>query len=161
MVVKDVYKKFFVAFNLNFLYLFRYRFPSSFFLPEKLDSSIKSQEWQLRFFKADFGGQLPGYFNERLKLPESTRYVDPLFNDLNKMVPQRFIDFKKCHFLIDSDSEEGEFTMIDGIRWRCLERMKFLNSSSSTNNNWFKSFYIPVLYENNVKFTYYKLYQRS
>lgn len=139
--------------------ILRYRYPSSFFLPEKLDTPIKHQQWQLRFVKADFGGQLPGYFNERLKLPESTRYVDPLFNDLNKMVPERFIDLKKCHFLIDTDSEKDDIIKINGTEWRCLDRIKFLESSSSV-SNWFKSFYIPILYETNVKFTYFKLYQR-
>ena len=150
-----------VVVNVYFYAVLRYRFPSSFFLPEKLDSSIKRQEWQLRFVKADFEGQLPGYFNQQLAIPESTRFVDPLFNDENKMVRERFVELKKCHFLIDTDSEPADFTMIDQIRWRSLNRERFLNASSTASNNWLKSFYIPFLYENNVNFTYFKLYQRN
>lgn len=122
---------------------------------------MKRQEWQLRFIKADFEGQLPGYFNQELGLPASTRFIDPLFNDENKMVRQRFIEPPKCHFLVDTNLERGDINTIGSTRWRVLEKIRFLNATSTVSNNLFKTFYVPFFSKSNVKFTYFKLYQRA
>ena len=73
-----------------------YRYPSSFYMPETINLNVRQQKWRLRFLPSDFKGQLPGYFNESITVPYSTRHVDTLFNDLNKEVFQRYLDIKKC-----------------------------------------------------------------
>jgi hypothetical protein len=42
-----------------------------------------------RFIESSFKGQLPGNFQEGLAIPEATRHVDELFNDMNSEVRQR------------------------------------------------------------------------
>ena len=140
-----------------------YRFPSSFFIPEYLNETTKIQKWRLAFLESDFKGQLPGYFNEKLSLPMSTRYVDKLFNDENKEVRQRYMNIKKCDYLIDTDNAEDDEDkslfynkLKDKTRWRTLEKITFLDASKD-NSRLLRSFYIPYVYESNIKFTYFKL----
>jgi alpha-1,2-mannosyltransferase len=138
-----------------------YRFPSSFFIPEKLDLVSKHQYWKLAFLESDFKGQLPGYFNRSLSLPMSTRYVDKLFNDENKEVIQRYHNIKKCDFFIDTDSAEDDTSqnlLLNKVNtktnWKTLSKIKFLDSD---NPSMFRSFYVPFLSEKKLKFTFFKL----
>jgi len=138
-----------------------YRFPSSFFIPEKLDMVSKRQYWKLAFLESDFKGQLPGYFNRSLSLPSSTRYVDKYFNDENKEVTQRYINIKKCDFFIDTDNVEDDSNQMlflnkvnTKTKWKTLSKLKFLDSD---NPSMYRSFYVPFLYEKHLKFTFFKL----
>lgn len=143
-----------------------YRFPSSFFLPEDLDLGVKRQKWRLRFLDSGFKGQLPGYFNESVTIPLSTRYVDKFFNDLNKEVRQRYLDVKKCDFFMDTDNSRdnllNEHLMLNKkntkTKWKSLASLPFIDFSQSS--PLFRSFYIPFLYEKRMKFTYFKLRSR-
>ena len=138
-----------------------YRFPSSFFIPEKLDMVSKRQYWKLAFLESDFKGQLPGYFNKSLSLPLSSRHIDKFFNDENKEVTQRYLDIKKCDFLIDTDSEIDDVNQSlflnkvnTKTKWKTLAKLKFLDSE---NKSMLRSFYVPFLYEQHLKFTFFKL----
>lgn len=138
-----------------------YRFPSSFFIPEKLDSVSKRQYWKLAFLESDFKGQLPGYFNRSLSLPLSTRHVDKYFNDENKEVMQRYINIKKCDFFIDTDNAEDDSNqslLLNKIntntKWKTLSKLKFLDAE---NHSLLRAFYVPFLYEKELKFTFFKL----
>jgi alpha-1,2-mannosyltransferase len=142
-----------------------YRFPSSFFIPEDINLATKKQKWRLRYLESDFKGQLPGVFNEALRIPESTRFVDKKFNDENKEVRQRYADIMKCHYFIDTDNQEEHSSAYIQLnyknkktetKWKTLSQLRFLDSSHSE-NRLLRSFYVPYLYEANVKFTYFKL----
>lgn len=139
-----------------------YRFPSSFFIPENLDESVKKQHWRLRFVESSFKGQLPGTFNERLSIPASTRYVDRRFNDMNKEVRERYLDIKKCDFLIDTDTirEENDISelSLNGVksRWKTLAKLPFIHMGAKS-ERFLRAFYVPYLYERRVPITYFKL----
>jgi len=133
-----------------------YRFPSSFFIPESLDSAAKKQEWRFRFVAAGFGGQLPGNFNESLPIPAATRHLDMLFNDLNKEVVARYWPLNKCDFLVDTDSDVDAIRMMSNTKWKTIAQLPFIDAAVS-NSRLFRSFYIPYFYEKHVKFTYFKL----
>lgn len=132
-----------------------YRFPSYFFIPEKTEV----HDWNLRFLESDFKGQLPGHFREAnsfAKLIESTRHTDKLFNDLNQEVVERYVSMDKCNFLIDTDSlNDKEFNERTKINWRSLGKFRFYDSVEKY--TFLKSFYIPILFEKHVKFTYFNL----
>jgi alpha-1,2-mannosyltransferase len=118
--------------------------------------------------ESSFKGQLPGYYSENLELPLSTRYIDKLFNDLNKEVPERYIDINSCHFIIDTDSFSDDnsdkkhfFNRLSTIQWRTIVKLPFLETNSNDNysawNKILKSFYIPYLSQKHNKITYFKL----
>ena len=132
-----------------------YRFPSYFFIPEKTEV----HDWNLRFLDSNFKGQLPGYFKEASNISEiveSTRQIDKLFNDFNEEVIERYVSMDKCDFLIETDNlDDKEFSEKTKINWRTLGKFAFFDSVEKY--SFLRSFYIPILYENNVKFTYFKL----
>lgn len=138
-----------------------YRFPSSFFIPENLDETTKKQTWRMKFVESPFKGQLPGNFNENLSLPESTRFADPLFNDDNKEVRERYINIKKCDFFIDTDTMHDEVTnelKIGGVKtkWRTVAKLPFIDMGAKS-NRFLRAFYVPYLYETEVRITFFKL----
>jgi alpha-1,2-mannosyltransferase len=146
-----------------------YRFPSSFFIPEDL-TSTKIQKWRLAFLESDFKGQLPGYYKEKLSggLVASTRHIDKSFNDENKEVKSRYLELVKCDFFLDTDPNFDDRNVHlyhnkknTNTKWKTLTKLRFLDAtwSSSSNNSekFFRSFYVPFLYEQKVKFNYFKL----
>lgn len=133
-----------------------YRFPSYFFIPE----NTELQKWNLRFLESDFKGQLPGYFNLdwNKSIIQSTRHVDELFNDFNQEVKERYVQMDKCDFFIDTDNlDDGTLFKETKLKWKTLVKLPFLDMGNEQNNNIFKSFYIPSVYEKRIKFTYFKL----
>ncbi len=143
-----------------------YRFPSSFFIPENLDEGVKKQEWRLRFLESEFKGQLPGQFNESLPLPQSTRYVDELFNDMNREVKQRYVRVSDCDFLIDTDTvadrtDAPTELSVNGVksRWRLVAKLPFIDMGAD-NNRLLRAFYVPYLYETRIRITFFKLRMR-
>ncbi len=143
-----------------------YRFPSSFFIPEELDESVKKQAWRLRFLESEFKGQLPGQFNEKLSLPESTRFIDDLFNDMNREVKQRYLRVNECDFLIDTDTISDRLDgptelSYNGVRsmWKLVAKLPFIDMSAA-NNRFLRAFYVPYLYETQVRITFFKLRMR-
>ncbi|KAL9103850.1 MAG: hypothetical protein Q9163_001128 [Psora crenata] len=72
-----------------------YRFPSSFFLPDKM---------RARFIKSEFDGLLPGQFSEEndgFGLPKSWTTPEGM-NDRNIEDPGKHVDISTCSFLVDS-----------------------------------------------------------
>jgi len=143
-----------------------YRFPSSFFIPENLDEGVKKQEWRLRFLESEFKGQLPGQFNESLPLPQSTRYVDELFNDMNREVKQRYVRVSDCDFLIDTDTvadrtDAPTELSVNGVksRWKLVAKLPFIDMGAD-NNRLLRAFYVPYLYETRIRITFFKLRMR-
>ncbi|RNA12060.1 Alpha-1-2-mannosyltransferase [Brachionus plicatilis] len=136
-----------------------YRFPSYFFIPEKTEV----HDWNLRFLESDFKGQLPGYFKEAnnfSEVIESTRHKDKLFNDVNQEVKERYVSLDKCDFIIDTDNfDDKKFNEKTKINWKSLGKFPFFDSVH--NYSILRSFYIPVLYEKNVKFTHFNLRVRT
>lgn len=112
-----------------------YRFPSHFFLPEN---------WSLQFIQSEFRGQLPKYYESS---PDATRLIPTQMNDLNKEEPSRYVDLKKCHYLIDLDlpqvSEREPQYSRDGDNWQVVASVPFLDIQMSP--KLYRSFYIPFL----------------
>lgn len=138
-----------------------YRFPSSFFIPENLDETAKKQTWRMKFIESSFKGQLPGNFNENLSLPDSTRFADPLFNDDNKEVRERYIKMNKCDFFIDTDTLHDDVVSelsIGGVKtkWRTVAKLPFIDMGSKS-DRFLRAFYVPYLYETKVRITFFKL----
>ncbi|CAF0737013.1 unnamed protein product [Brachionus calyciflorus] len=132
-----------------------YRFPSYFFIPERTEM----HEWNLKFLESDFKGQLPGYFTRADNITtiiESTRHIDPLFNDFNREVTQRYVTIDKCDFLIDTDNLSDEkFNKATKLNWKTLASLPFYDSVEKYQI--LRSFYIPFFYEKQVLFTFFKL----
>lgn len=125
-----------------------YRFPSSFFLPDK--------NWHLRFIQSEFKGQLPKpYYPGR----DSTSTIPSHMNDMNKEEPTRYFNVSKCHYLIDSDIPmETELEPRYSERkkeWKIVSSYKFLYSPES--HRIFRAFYIPFVSWNHCKYVDYNL----
>ena len=137
-----------------------YRFPGSFFLPEDVELGVTRQEWRLRFLESNFKGQLPGRFEENKGLLNSTRFVDTLFNDENKEVTERYVKINECNFIIDTDNEDDDgsdklFFNKDGIKWRTMAKLPFLDSDASDRLS--RALYIPFFSSLKNKFTFFKI----
>jgi hypothetical protein len=131
---------------------------------------MPGQRFRLRFVRDPhdtFGGQLPGAFNETLTLPERTRLVDPLFNDLNKHVKERLVSsIRSCHFHVDTDRlSDHEFAQQNGNNtntWRTVASAPFIDLGGQSSSSLFRSFYVPFGYSARaVKFTQFKLRARQ
>lgn len=143
-----------------------YRFPSSFFIPENLDESIKKQDWRLNFIDSGFKAQLPGRFRENVGLVNGTRFVDGLFNDMNREVSERYLNVRDCDFLIDTDTKyevEGGVSELDvngvKMKWKLLAKLPLIDMGAE-NDRLLKAFYVPYLYETKVRITFFKLRMR-
>eukprot|EP00058_Branchiostoma_floridae_P005997 XP_002591485.1 hypothetical protein BRAFLDRAFT_105257 [Branchiostoma floridae] len=68
-----------------------YRFPNSFFLPEN---------WQPQFIQSEFRGQLPKAYAAG---EDGTKVVPTHMNDMNLEETSRYMDVRKCHYLVDLD----------------------------------------------------------
>ena len=141
-----------------------YRFPSNFFIPEDLTLNTQRQRWRLAFLESDFKGQLPGYYNESLKIPQSTRKIDRSFNDENKEVKSRYIPLTKCDYFIDTDDKYDDKNVHlyhnkknTNTKWKTLARLPFLDANGMAEDKFFRSFYVPFYYEKKVKINYFKL----
>ena len=137
-----------------------YRFPSSFFLPE----SFERQKWRLKFVKSNFGGQLPNEYLENTKrIVDATRLVDlNKFNDENLEIKERYVDLKNCEFFIDThdlNNTQAKTQFSDVKKWTIIKKLNFIDIENS--KNIYRAIYIPYLYEKNVKFIDFVLYQRK
>ncbi|ESO98754.1 hypothetical protein LOTGIDRAFT_114104 [Lottia gigantea] len=125
-----------------------YRFPSSFFLPDK--------NWHLRFLKSDFGGQLPKEYDSSIN---GTKIIPTDMNDMNLEEESRYFDVKKCHYIIDLDlssvSPDHQYT--GSYHWKTLLSIPFLDSTRS--HRFFRAFYIPNLSRKYCTYVDYNLLQ--
>ncbi|KAI9144181.1 Alg9-like mannosyltransferase family-domain-containing protein [Paraphysoderma sedebokerense] len=113
-----------------------YRFPSSFFLPDKPDTRLK-------FVRSGFRGILPKYFHESSNLQanlllwkvdfEGIRKVPDGMNDENKEEMDRYVDPSTCDYFIDSSfplraQQSDLFDESNFVRLYC---QRFLDSQNS------------------------------
>jgi alpha-1,2-mannosyltransferase len=129
-----------------------HQFPNSFFLPENMT---------MQFVQSEFKGQLPGKFSA---WPHGLSDIPPDFNDDNREEPSRYFAnptnaHKKCHYLIDVDygkeTPEEPLYHLTGEHWQIVFETDILDAAES---HWLhRAFYIPIFYENNVKFGKYRL----
>ncbi|CAD6194017.1 unnamed protein product [Caenorhabditis auriculariae] len=123
-----------------------YRFPSSFFLPEKTyDSHGNSRGIELRFLASEFRGLLPKPFAAG-SLPNITRLVPIEMNDLNKEEPSRYVSLDSCDFVIDVDAKatgrEPNFREMRKIL-RPVNSLPFLVAEES--HPLLRAFFVPFL----------------
>jgi len=131
-----------------------HRFPSSFFLP--------STEFRLGFLQSEFRGQLPKYYEtpKNGTLPTMLTHAD--FNELNNEETGRYVDVRKCHYLVDLDSDEvtpRQPRYIAQPDWQLVAEFPFLDPSAS--HPLFRAFFIPVLDDKYCKYNKYVLLKRT
>ena len=135
-----------------------YRYPSSFFLPDN--------NWDLKYIRSEFKGQLPQPYDVTVNSLESTRLIRDTFNDQNKQEPNRFVKdpTKECHYIVDQavhpdDQTELEpnFSVIQPNVWKEEFSVKFLDARRS--HSFFRAFYVPVYSESRCTFNNYTLYK--
>ncbi|KAK6962505.1 alpha-1 2-mannosyltransferase ALG9-like isoform X1 [Biomphalaria glabrata] len=124
-----------------------YRFPSSFFLPNR--------NWHLQFLKSEFQGLLPKPYESG---SDATRLIPSHMNDMNREEPSRYVDVKRCHYLIDRDTED--WTALEprysaSKDWTVVKQVPFLDASRS--HRVFRAFFIPFLSTDHCTFTSYSL----
>jgi len=109
-----------------------YRFPSNFFLP--------SEQFQLRFIKSGFGGQLPQPF----AAVNGTSRIPTGFNNLNQEEVDRYVDVSECDYMIDLDLpyQNEDHYCLDSDTWQTLALYPFLDVERST-SAFFRAFYFP------------------
>lgn len=130
-----------------------YRFPSSFYLPTAVGSS-------LRFLKSSFQGQLPQPFTPG---GGSGPNVSTKFNDQNMPEPGSYLSIDDCDYLVDlwtsTDCREND------SEWRPVARESFLDADRT--NTLHRILYIPFLHEKEqndlggVEYVDYVLYHRK
>jgi len=129
-----------------------HQFPTHFFLHQNMTAE---------FIQSEFAAQLPAKFDS---WPKGLTDIPDHFNDLNKEQPERYFAnptnaHKNCHYLIDTDygteSELEPLYHLTTEHWETLTELDILNPSKS---HWFyRAFYVPYLWENNVQFGKYRL----
>lgn len=128
-----------------------YRFPSSFFFPER--------RYRLRFLKSEFKGMLPAYFSSE---DNGTAIVHPYFNDLNQENDFMYFNYTECHFLLHLDTEkytEFEPNYVERDEWTLVKSLPFLNNEQS--NKYLRAFYIPFLSNKFNTFNNFNLLRRK
>ncbi|XP_028401447.1 alpha-1,2-mannosyltransferase ALG9-like [Dendronephthya gigantea] len=124
-----------------------YRFPSSFFLPER---------WELKFIRSEFRGQLPKPYS---LYPNATKIIPNKMNDMNREEKSRYVPIESCYYLMDlhtthvttlepSYAEQNE-------NWQVLISKPFLDSNRSP--AFYRAFYIPFLSNKRNVFANYVL----
>ncbi|CAL1543598.1 unnamed protein product [Lymnaea stagnalis] len=124
-----------------------YRYPSSFFLPNK--------NWHLQFLQSEFKGILPKAYESG---PDATRVIPSNMNDVNREEPSRYIDVSRCHYLIDRDSEDWtslEPRYTTHADWTVVKQAPFIDANRS--HRVFRAFYIPFFSTHHCTYTSYSL----
>ncbi|XP_077869999.1 alpha-1,2-mannosyltransferase ALG9-like [Saccoglossus kowalevskii] len=113
-----------------------YRYTSSFFLP--------NDRWHLHFIQSDFRGQLPKMYSSH---QDATRIIPTHMNDMNLEETSRYLDIKKCHYLIDLDTpeetqREPRYSQMKHD-WSVVASVNYLDASRS--HRFYRAFYVPFL----------------
>uniref|UniRef100_A0A915BD27 Mannosyltransferase n=2 Tax=Parascaris univalens TaxID=6257 RepID=A0A915BD27_PARUN len=139
-----------------------YRFPSSFFLPSGVvDRRGRKWDAKLNFIKSEFSGLLPKPFADG-PLPNITRMIPTHMNDLNREEPTRYVSVDICDYLVDLETPdvtelEPDFAAQRDV-WQSVVRRRFLLSSYS--EPLLRSFYVPFLTNDKIRFGTYHLLER-
>lgn len=131
-----------------------YRFPTSFFIPDK--------RFRARFVHAQFDGLLPKPFQET---DNGTKVHPPGMNEYNQADPQQFYDWEKgtgCHYYVHLDlshrvsDSSPQQTRLPARQedLHVLVRAKFLDSEASPGV--FRAFYVPG-FDEKLTFAEYQL----
>lgn len=129
-----------------------YRFPNSFFLPNK--------QFRVRFLRSEFKGILPAYYTETMN---GTAIVHPYFNDQNQENEAMYVDVGECQFLLDLDL--GRYTELEPNyvqateTWSIVKALSFLNAERS--HPFFRAFYIAFVNDWYVTYSEFYLLQRK
>ncbi|RLN57329.1 hypothetical protein BBJ28_00005094, partial [Nothophytophthora sp. Chile5] len=127
-----------------------YRFPTSFFVP--------SNATRVQFVKSSFAGQLPKPFEQH---ESGTSTIPSAMNDQNREEPSRYVDLAVCDLVVDlnlSDQQETKFWE-ETDTWELVHAEWFLDAERSTSP--YRSFYLPVLTPQHVKYAQYAIYKRK
>uniref|UniRef100_A0A8C2GPT1 Mannosyltransferase n=1 Tax=Cyprinus carpio TaxID=7962 RepID=A0A8C2GPT1_CYPCA len=114
-----------------------YRFPSSFLLPNN---------WHLQFIQSEFRGQLPKPYSMG---PDATWIIPSDMNDQNLEEPSRYVELKRCHYLVDLATEteaprEPRYAT-NKEEWSIIAEKPFLDTTRSS--RLLRAFFIPFLSE--------------
>jgi alpha-1,2-mannosyltransferase len=121
-----------------------YRFPSSFYIPNKSSS--------FGFAPSTFGGQLPQLFTVAGSGPSSLLSDDSpnQFNDMNQPEPGSYTPLHTCDYLVELDSSVLSCTeQLDGFTWEPIISSPFLDASATSSIH--RIIYIPRLHEKGIK----------
>lgn len=135
-----------------------YRFPTSFFLPNR--------RFRLRFIRAGFTGLLPKPFVEG---PQGTRIIPGGMNEFNKEDPEQYYDWANqvgCHFFVDLDlshrnEDNGVGEKQNPIRpefRRVIISERFLDTEKSPGG--LRTFYVPG-FESRLVYGEYQVVQNT
>eukprot|EP00941_MAST-03F_sp_MAST-3F-sp1_P005712 g5712.t1 len=123
-----------------------YRFPTHFFLPQKME---------LSFVDSGFNGQLPAKFSH---WRDGGTWITPShFNDGNLREKNRFVSLDSCDYLIET-SESGSI-IEDEKHWKVVWSSPFLNAKETSFIS--RILYIPWFSDKKNAFYDYMLYQRK
>ena len=162
-----------------------HRFPSSFFLPDKVqirggsgsdsggddDSSglqlpveLRFVPVELRFVRSEFRGLLPGQF-PRGPVPNATRRVPTHQNDQNREEAERYVPVESCHFLVDLSGPEPtsplepDYAAEMSDQFQSIIQRRVLLPARS--HPLFRAFYIPFTPEGYLNFGTVHMLQRK
>lgn len=117
-----------------------YRFPSSYFLPQRYNLTFIRQ--------TENNSQLPQYYGS------TTSEIQPHFNDRNEDEPTRYISLSDCHFVLDLDYHENREKLFPSNNWELLSSFPFIDASRSPTLA--RAFYIP--FYSSKKNSYYSFF---
>lgn len=112
-----------------------YRFPSSFFLPER---------WELKFIRSEFRAQLPKPYSP---YSNATKTIPTNMNDQNREEKSRYIPITSCHYLVDLETFRE--TVLEpnyakqSENWDVIITKPFLDSFRSPPLS--RAFYVPFI----------------
>jgi alpha-1,2-mannosyltransferase len=124
-----------------------YRFPTSFFFP--------SNRTCLGFVRSSFRGQLPKPFDTGI---DGTSMIPSDMNNQNKEEMSRYVEEKECDYIVDLNLEDQLETKYweKTSKWKMVHFEWFLDTKKSKSP--FRSFYIPFLTPQQVKYAKYAVY---
>lgn len=132
-----------------------HRFTSSFFLP--------TPNFRIGFLKSEFSGQLPKYYPKPTKPGQlSTQISSPDFNDINKEETSRYIDSRKCDYIVDLEDNTAsnlQPAYASNPNWEVEAEFEFLNSESS--NPFLRAFYLPWISRRYSRYHRYLLLRKN
>ncbi|CAK9325250.1 unnamed protein product [Citrullus colocynthis] len=126
-----------------------HRFPSSFFIPDYVQ--------EVRWIDDGFRGLLPFPFNSTLG---GTAAAPPYFNNKNKASDDQYLrDLDACTFLVELQLERPYASRgSDTSKWEAFAAWPYLDREFSP--PFYRSFFIPYLWQNKNAFGMYKLLRR-
>lgn len=127
-----------------------YRFPTSFFIP--------SNSTKVQFVKSSFSGLLPKPFEEH---ENGTSIIPGAMNDQNREEPSRYVPIESCDYVVDLNLPGQQETKFweEPATWELVHSEPFLDAERSKSP--YRSFYIPMLTPQYVKYADYAIYKRK